>query len=270
MNRQTFSTLYSAAIARRTAALGNALLRPWHQDRSLPPVVGFGLPHDESVVVPLVTVGLNPSGEEYPNHIPGADDEAVQWEAQTGYFHATPYRRWFDRSDLIAREVTAQSRSHYATPSVPHLDLMPLGTVGPIDRVLKTANEAQQRAARALLRDGIAGTLLPLLSDLHLRHGLTHLVLYGFVPGGVPKGNDTTKPLFKEFSIFFASERATEERVTIARGSFNMRHEATRAHASLSGLTVLFMSQGPSSKATDGQLRAAARAMHARGWGPPG
>jgi hypothetical protein len=197
------------------------------------------------------------------------DDANVQWDAQTAYFHRRPYEDWFDRSELIVGSLTGARCSHYGQPSVPHLDLMPFGTAGAFDRVYdREANPAQQCAARSLLREGVTGTLLPVLADLAQHHGVTHVVVYGFVPGKRPAGNQTMKAVFAEFPIF-RTEARVDGSVTIACGSFDAEHSAIRPHGALKDLVVLFMSKGPSSRSGSEPLAEAALAMRGRGWAPP-
>lgn len=128
------------------------------------PILYFGdLPAYRASPMRVVTVGVNPSGEEFPASSPwsrldcstcvGRDptDEAVTGylRALNGYFAGQPYRRWFDRSYEPVLEGLGASYYRGATSTALHTDVCsPLAT-SPTWGRLPAAVQAD------LLQDGV-------------------------------------------------------------------------------------------------------------------
>lgn len=269
MDRQIFQRAFERALSLRADALRDRHLEPWFQGRGLPPVIGFGLPAGGDAKAPLATIALNPSGHEFPGCLPATDDLDAQWAAQTSYFGRSPYRAWFDLSDAVVGALTTGSRSHYGTVAVPHLDLLALPTAGPFDRTYddRSRTPEQRSAAQRLLRDG-SRQLLLVLANLIVCHGLTHAIVYGYVP---PRrgGSRTNKDTFGGFPIFRVDEVDSVAQILVGRGGLHAGHEAVRAVPDLARLTLVFLSKGPSSGAGAAALRTAAQRVRERAWLPP-
>lgn len=185
-----------------------------------PPVVGFGLPNGRVGHPLVVTVGINPSTEEFtgsPPPLPLIDDPAAQWEAQTAYFRPSsrnrPYEPWFGlaarflRSSGLVASPGTESCSPYSEGFAVHLDLSPLVTSAFGDVYSRLARNDAKAAAVEMLRDGVRGCLVPALRAILARNEIATIVIFGFnneAPGNSPMANVlrgqfiTTKKLSKE------------------------------------------------------------------------
>ncbi len=74
MDQHLFSELYQRARDIRRFAHANKDLGPWFRGLPTDPVLGFGLPATRQRVA-IVTIGLNPSPEEFARSLPLAEEE---------------------------------------------------------------------------------------------------------------------------------------------------------------------------------------------------
>ncbi|MGC4120432.1 MAG: hypothetical protein QM765_38810 [Myxococcales bacterium] len=268
---QLFRGLYEDFRTRRDGHIGDARFAPWFRrgrNSAYPPVIGFGLPRRDDEQIPMVTIGINPSTEEFPAHIARDENVAFQWLEQTGYFEwrdrRGPYRDWFDFSNDLVTEVRYPEEmwSHYEIASVPggvvsdgtrrvqrvpHLDLTPVVTDGGMERVEKDV--ADKNAAPDLLGEGIEFCLLPLLEHLVKGHSTRLAVLYGYVPAEPGKSllQRTLPGLFSRVGKGATIDgRGPVPTIKVAAGTFDMQDARTARRGSLSDLRVVFCSHGPS------------------------
>lgn len=226
MNRADFDKLYEKGREHRrkyAAASGTAPLTAFFtRTRTHPPVIGFGIPRTRLPHPLVVSVGINPSTEEFEGPrppLPSADDPTVQWEAQTNYFvpSATnaPNEDWFT---LAARFIRASGLtpvtgtgpcSPYSDGLAVHLDLSPLVTNAftrtlseQVELATRAADRARakliEKSAREMLSDGLRDVLAPALAAIRKVNEVSAVVVFGcsLSGGGTPVVNEALRHRF--------------------------------------------------------------------------
>ncbi|MFP2934116.1 hypothetical protein ACLESO_55125 [Pyxidicoccus sp. 3LG] len=254
MERQQFAALYSKAQKHRDQLRGNSQLADFFPSGSpcFPPVLGFGLPHDERPV-PVVTIALNASRHELPDHLPMLDDVQKQWAAQANYF-ANPYEDWWLLAGDMLRAATDGRHTYTGLgPSAAHVDFTAVVTAAGLDTTyddLKT--RAREDVRRSWLVPSLTDTFVPLLSSLVQQNGTKAALVLGFAPmfPGKPNraGGITLREAFcgeNERVNFVGDGGVAGERrqPTIAWG----RMTGQEVPENLRRLPFFFVSRGPSS-----------------------
>lgn len=253
MERHKFATLYAVAQEHRNQLRGSSQLAEFFPpgSQSLPPVLGFGLPPDERPV-PVVTIALNASAGEFPNHLPLKDDVQAQWVAQANYF-ANPYEEWWG----IARDMlgaATNGRLTYAGPGAraAHVDFTGVVATTGMDTTYDPIKARARPAVRSWLERSLTSTFVQLLSSLVLQNGTKAALVFGFAPKFPGKqdrsGSITLRDAFwsenKHVNFVCDGGVAGEQRQpTIAWG----RMTGQSVPENLRRLPFFFVSQGPSS-----------------------
>jgi hypothetical protein len=266
VDQQLFSKLYRRASDIRRSAQANRDLDPWFRSLpNYPPVLGFGLPTIEQRVA-VITIGLNPSVEEFVGSLPTDDDPVIQHEAQSHYFEKCPYK-WFGPASDFLKEATAGEIDYAGDRRAMHLDLLPLAT-HPFDCVYdKQANVAQRIAAVTVVRKSVEQILLPLL--LSVNQPSLRLVLFGFRPniqGGADKGSRTMKAVLGGDRLFCLEKSDDEGPVSLGYGRLCAGHPLLKGGPQLRKLPIVFSSRGPSNRTASRHLPDAGRRIRALGW----
>lgn len=175
-----------------------------------PPVIGFGLPRRRLPHPVVVTVGINPSTNEFkgdPPPLPLVDDAADQWTAQTRYFTPSainaPYDEWFSlaarflRATALAPTAEPSPLSPYSDGNAVHLDLSPVVTSAFIETLSEQVELARKRgdteharlikdSAAAMLANGVIEVLAPALVAIRKVNDISSIVVFGcgFEDGG--------------------------------------------------------------------------------------
>jgi hypothetical protein len=254
MEREQFAELYSKAQRHGNQLRGNSQLAVFFPPRRkcFPPVLGFGLPHDERPV-PVVTIALNASASEFPDHLPMQDDVKTQWDAQANYF-ANPYEEWWS----IARDMLRAATNGQLTYTGPrlraaHVDFTAIVTQAGMD---DTYNDFQDRVRddvrRSWLEPSLTDTFVPLLSNLVQQNGTKAALVLGFAPASSSNEKRGCRTLMDAFygsngSVNFVGEGGIagkgKEQPTVAWGAMTGRSVPEY----LRGLPFFFVSRGPSS-----------------------
>jgi hypothetical protein len=277
MEQQQFAALYVEAQEHRNQLRESSQLAAFFppNSQSLPPVLGFGLPHDNRPV-PVVTIALNASAGEFPDHLPIEDDVQAQWAAQANYF-ANPYEAWWGiAGDML--EAATDGRLTYAGsgPTAAHVDFTGVVTTAGMDTTYDPIKAWARPAVRSWLERSLTGTFVQILSNVVQQNGTKAALVFGFAPAFPGKqgrsGSITLRDAFwgENESVNFVGDGgvAGERRQpTIAWGRMTGRS----VPESLRRLPFFFVSQGPSSlfsgqrdEVTRGPLRAAAAGLAAR------
>lgn len=277
MERQQFATLYAEAQEHRSQLRGNSLLAAFFPpgSKSLPPVLGFGLPHDNRPV-PVVTIALNASAGEFPDHLPIKDDVQAQWVAQASYF-ANPYEEWWGiAGDMLGAATDGRLTYAGPGPTAAHIDFTGVVTTAGMDTTYDPIKARARPAVRSWLERSLTGTFVKLLSSLVQQNGTKAALVFGFAPA-FPGKQDRSGSITLRDAFWGENERinfvgdggvAGERRQpTIAWGRMTGRS----VPENLRRLPFFFVSQGPSSlfsgqrdEITRVPLRAAAAALAAR------
>lgn len=252
MERQQFAALYAKAQKHRDQLRGNSQLAEFFPPGSprFPPVLGFGLPHDERPV-PVVTIALNASSGEFPEHLPVKDDVEAQWVAQANYF-ANPYEEWWG----IARDMlgtATDGRLTYAGPgpTAAHVDFTAVVTAVGMDTKYNEIKDRVREDVRSWLEHSLTDTFVQLLSSLVQQNGTKAALVLGFAPAFPGKddraGCITLDEAFwrANKSVNFVGEDgvAVKEQPTVAWGHMTGRS----VPENLRTLPFFFVSRGPSS-----------------------
>lgn len=164
MNRTDFDKLYEKGREHRrkyaAASASSPLAAFFTRTRTHPPVVSFGIPRARLPHPVVVTIGINPSTEEFvgqPPPLPLVDDPEVQWKAQTNYFvqsaENTPNEDWFSlagrflRASGLAPTTGTKPCSPYSEGHAVHLDLSPVVT-NAFTRTLSAQIKLAKKAGR--------------------------------------------------------------------------------------------------------------------------
>lgn len=254
MDRQLFATLYERAQTHRHELTRNSQLSPFFKGRSFPPVLGFGLPHDQRPI-PMVTVALNAAGNEFPKHLPEKDSVEKQWPAQSNYF-ANPYEEWWP---LAADMLKAASYGQFtydgrgpSAASAAHVDVTAIVTAGGMDTTYREIKNLVRDPVRSWLMRSLTDTFVQLLSNLVDQNGTKAALVFGFTPAFPGKdgraGNITLRDAFwgRNESVNFVGRGgvAVKELPTVAWGNMTGRS----VPENLRKLPFFFVSRGPSSK----------------------
>ncbi|WP_375768918.1 hypothetical protein NR798_45785 [Archangium gephyra] len=278
MERHQFAALYAEAQQHRNQLRGSSQLAAFFppDSQSLPPVLGFGLPHDNRPV-PVVTIALNASvGEFSGGHLPIEDDVQAQWVAQANYF-ANPYEGWWGiAGDMLG--AATDGRLTYAGPGpiAAHVDFTGVVTTAGMDTTYDPIKARARAAVRSWLERSLTGTFVQLLSSLVQQNGTKAALVFGFAPA-FPGKQDRSGSITLRDTFWGENERvnfvgdggvAGERRQpTISWGRMTGRS----VPENLRRLPFFFVSQGPSSlfsgqrdEVTRVPLRAAAAGLAAR------
>jgi hypothetical protein len=249
MERQQFAELYAKAQKHRDQLRGNSLLAEFFSaaDQPFPPVLGFGLPRNERPV-PLVTIALNASAEEFPKHLPMADDVQTQWVAQDNYF-ANPYEDWWSLAGEMLRAATNGRLTYGSTAA--HVDFTAIVTTKGMDRTYNKLKNRVRKDVRAWLEHSLTDTFVKLLSSLVEQNGTKAALVLGFAPAFPGKddraGGITLDEAFWQAntSVNFLGEDGIpmkEEQPTVAWGCMT----GQRVPENLRRLPFFFVSKSPS------------------------
>jgi hypothetical protein len=253
MEQHKFAALYAAAQEHRNQLRGNSQLAEFFPpgSQSLPPVLGFGLPPDDRPI-PVVTIALNASAGEFPNHLPLADDVQAQWVAQANYF-ANPYEKWWGiAGDMLGAATNGRLTYAGPGPTAAHVDFTGVVTTAGMDTTYDPIKERARPAVRSWLERSLTGTFVQLLSSLVQQNGTRAALVFGFAPEFPGKqgrsGSITLRDAFwggnKHVNFVGDGGVAGERRQpTIAWG----RMTGQSVPGNLRRLPFFFVSQGPSS-----------------------
>jgi hypothetical protein len=224
MNQADFNRLYKTGGEQRrkfsTGSATCALAEFFTRTQAHPPVIGFGLPKTQLQHPLVVTVGINPSAEEFEGPrppLPSVDDVAVQWIAQTDYFASSvtsaPNADWFGLAARFLRAsglVTATGMhpcSPYSEGRAVHLDLSPLVTSAFTRTLADQVERAEgsgdfsradliRKSAREMLADGLREIFSPALAAIRKVNEVSAVVVFGcsLVDGGTPAVNEALRP----------------------------------------------------------------------------
>jgi len=207
MNATDFDRLYGKGREHRrkfaTASGSSPLAAFFTRPEAHPPVIGFGLPTSRLPQPLVVTVGINPSTNEFvgrPPPLPLVDDPEVQWKAQTNYFVPSrknaPYEEWFSlsarflRASGLAPTSGTNPCSPYSEGLAVHLDLSPVVTnafTQTMSAQIKLAKKAGDRDREAaikksaveMLSDGLREVLAPALTAIRKVNDISCIVVFG-------------------------------------------------------------------------------------------
>ncbi|RKH20140.1 hypothetical protein D7X74_04905 [Corallococcus sp. CA047B] len=249
MERQQFAALYAKAQKHRDQLRGNSQLAEFFPPRSLPfpPVLGFGLPHNERHV-PVVTIALNASAEEFPEHLPIEDDVQKQWVAQDNYF-ANPYENWWSLAGEMLRKATNGRLTYGSTAA--HVDFTAIVTASGMDSTYNKIKDRVREDVRAWMEHSLTDTFVQLLSSLVHQNGTKAALVLGFAPSFPGKddraGGITLDETFWRANtcVNFVGEGgvAVKDQPTVAWG----RMTGQRVPENLRKLPFFFVSKSPSS-----------------------
>lgn len=253
MEWQQFAALYAEAQRHRDQLRASSQLADFFPARSprYPPVLGFGLPPDKRSV-PIVTIALNASGGEFPDHLAMQDDAQAQWVAQASYF-ANPYEEWWGTAGAMLGAAT-NGQVTYSGPGsrAAHVDFTGVVTPAGLDSTYFPIKARVRPAVRSWLEHSLGGTFVPTLSSLVRENGTKAILVLGFAPAFPGKrdrsGSITLDDAFwgKNTRVNFAGEGGVagqQGAPTIAWGRMTGRDVPDH----LRRLPAFFVSQGPSS-----------------------
>ncbi|WP_141341461.1 MULTISPECIES: hypothetical protein [Myxococcus] len=249
MERQQFATLYAKAQQHRDQLRGNSQLAEFFPpgSRPFPPVLGFGLPHNERPV-PVVTIALNASAEEFPIHLPIGDDIQKQWVAQGNYF-ANPYENWWSLAGEMLRAATNGQLTYGSTAA--HVDFTAIVTTNGMDTTYNKIKNRVREDVRSWMEHSLTDTFVQLLSSLVQTNGTKAALVLGFAPAFPGKddraGCITLDDTFwrANTSVNFVGEDgvAEKDQPTVSWGRMTGRC----VPENLRKLPFFFVSKGPSS-----------------------
>jgi len=250
MDWHRFSALYAESQLHRDQLRASAELTGFFPSGRpvFPPVLGFGLPQDKQPV-PVVTVALNASSSEFPDHVAMQDDAPVQWAGQASYFD-NPYEEWWSTASALLRAATGE-RVTYAGPGLraAHVDVTGVVTPAGMDSTYDQIKSQVREDVRSWLEHSLAGTFAGVLSNLVQENGTKALLVFGFAPafpGNAKRsGSITLRDAFWDGNtrVNFVGNGGVVGKPTIAWGRMTGRD----VPESLRKLSVFFVSRGPSS-----------------------
>jgi hypothetical protein len=253
MEWQQFAARYIEAQQHREQLRANSQLADFFPagSPSFPPVLGFGLPHDKRPV-PVVTIALNASGGEFPDHLTMHDDAQAQWVAQASYF-ANPYEEWWGTASAMLGAAT-NGQVTYSGPgsTAAHVDFTGVVTRGGLDTTYFPIKARVRTEMRTWLEHSLSSTFVPILSNLVQENGVKAILVLGFAPA-FPGKRDRSGSITLDDAFW---GRNTRVNFTGDGGVTGVQRAPTIAWGRITGrdvpqplrrLPAFFVSQGPSS-----------------------